>query len=77
MAAPFSPSPSPPPQGACRHARSQPPARLALIALGTVLTQSLVLGLTRIALRAAFDAVLVMLAGSIAVFMAQRPPWQR
>jgi len=36
-----------------------------------------VLGPTRIALRAAFDAVLAMLAGSIAVFMAQRPPWQR
>ncbi len=41
-----------------------------------VLTQSLLLGPTRIALRAAFDAVLAMLAGSIAVFMAQRPTWQ-
>ncbi|NPE51664.1 LysE family translocator [Dickeya dadantii] len=44
---------------------------------GSVLTQSLTLGLTQIAISMTVNASLVMAAGYIAAFLAERPLWQR
>ncbi|MGE0237543.1 MAG: LysE family translocator [Parvibaculaceae bacterium] len=42
---------------------------------GSVLTQSLVLGFTQIVVSVSVNAVIAMLAGTIAVFLAGRPAW--
>ena len=42
---------------------------------GSVLTQSLVLGLTQIAISVAVNAVIAVTAGSIAAFLTGRPGW--
>ncbi|HEX7747168.1 MAG TPA: LysE family translocator [Bordetella sp.] len=43
---------------------------------GSVLAQSLVLGSTQIFISLSVNAVIAMMAGSIAVFLARRPSWQ-
>jgi threonine/homoserine/homoserine lactone efflux protein len=43
---------------------------------GSVLTQSLVLGSTQIAISVSVNAIIVLMAGSVAVFFASRPTWQ-
>jgi threonine/homoserine/homoserine lactone efflux protein len=43
---------------------------------GSVLTQSLVLGSTQIAISVSVNAVIVLMAGSVAVFFGSRPTWQ-
>ena len=42
---------------------------------GSVLTQSLVLGLTQIGISVSVNAVIAVSAGSIALFLVQRPAW--
>ena len=42
---------------------------------GSVLSQSLVLGFTQIATSVTVNAVIVILAGSIAIFLSSRPTW--
>jgi len=42
---------------------------------GSVLSQSLVLGFTQIVISVSVNATIAMLAGSIAVFLANRPTW--
>ncbi|MNS73220.1 Homoserine/homoserine lactone efflux protein [compost metagenome] len=42
---------------------------------GSVFSQSIVLGLTQIVISVSVNAAIAMLAGSIAVFLAQRPSW--
>lgn len=42
---------------------------------GSVLVQSIVLGATQISISIAVNAVIVFLAGSIAVFLGSRPTW--
>ena len=42
---------------------------------GSVLTQSLILGFTQIAISISVNTVIVTMAGSIAVFLAGRPLW--
>lgn len=44
---------------------------------GNVATQSLVLGLTQIAVALAINAVIVLTAGSLAAFLERRPLWLR
>jgi threonine/homoserine/homoserine lactone efflux protein len=44
--------------------------------LGSVLAQSLVLGSTQIAISVSVNAIIVLMAGSVAVFFASRPTWQ-
>jgi threonine/homoserine/homoserine lactone efflux protein len=44
-------------------------------AIGSVLTQSLWLGFTQIAVSIAVNGMIVIAAGSIAVFLATRPAW--
>lgn len=44
-------------------------------ARGSVLRQSLVLGLTQIAISVSVNACIVVMAGSIARFLARRPAW--
>lgn len=43
---------------------------------GGVLLQSLVLGLTQITISVSVNAVIVFMAGSVALFFASRPTWQ-
>lgn len=43
---------------------------------GSVLTQSLALGLTQIVVSVSVNAVIAVMAGSIAIFIGQRPVWQ-
>jgi threonine/homoserine/homoserine lactone efflux protein len=43
---------------------------------GSVLTQSIVLGFTQIAVSLSVNAMIVMLAGTIARILSQRPTWQ-
>ncbi|QXI58328.1 LysE family translocator [Pseudomonas sp. OE 28.3] len=43
---------------------------------GSVLMQSLILGFTQIAISVSVNAVIAMMAGSIAVFFVTRPGWQ-
>ena len=43
---------------------------------GSVLTQSLVLGFTQIAISVSVNSVIAIMAGSIAVFFVTRPGWQ-
>jgi threonine/homoserine/homoserine lactone efflux protein len=43
---------------------------------GSVLLQSLVLGLTQITISVSVNAVIVFMAGSVALFFASRPTWQ-
>lgn len=43
---------------------------------GSVLAQSLVLGSTQIAISVSVNAVIVLMAGSVAMFFAARPTWQ-
>lgn len=43
---------------------------------GSVLTQSLALGLTQIVVSVSVNAVIAVMAGSIAIFIGQRPLWQ-
>ncbi|MET0535508.1 MAG: LysE family translocator [Steroidobacter sp.] len=43
---------------------------------GSVLTQSLVLGSTQIAISLSINAVIVLMAGSVALFFSSRPTWQ-
>jgi threonine/homoserine/homoserine lactone efflux protein len=42
---------------------------------GSVLTQSLILGATQIAISVSVNTMIAMLAGTIAVFLAGRPAW--
>lgn len=42
---------------------------------GSVLTQSLALGATQIAISVGVDAIIAVAAGSIALFLAERPTW--
>jgi threonine/homoserine/homoserine lactone efflux protein len=42
---------------------------------GSVLTQLLVLGATQIAVSVSFNAIFIVMAGSIALFLAGRPLW--
>ena len=42
---------------------------------GSVFSQSIALGLTQIVISVSVNAAIAMLAGSIAVFLAQRPSW--
>ena len=42
---------------------------------GSVLTQSLLLGVTQIAISVAVNSLIVFMAGSIAVFLGSRPTW--
>lgn len=44
---------------------------------GSVLLQSLVLGSTQIVISVTVNAIIVLMAGSIAVFLAGRPLWQQ
>ncbi|MDE4540439.1 MULTISPECIES: LysE family translocator [unclassified Pseudomonas] len=44
---------------------------------GSVLVQSLVLGSTQIAISVSVNALIAVMAGSIAVFLGGRPLWQR
>ncbi|MBI6900149.1 LysE family translocator [Pseudomonas putida] len=44
---------------------------------GSVLAQSLVLGSTQIAISVTVNALIAVMAGSIAVFLAGRPVWQQ
>jgi len=44
---------------------------------GSVLSQSLVLGCTQIAISVTVNALIAVMAGSIAVFLASRPSWQQ
>src|SRR3954468_17520405 len=44
-------------------------------ASGSVLTQSIVLGATQIVISVSVNAMIAMAAGSIALFLATRPPW--
>lgn len=44
--------------------------------LGSVWVQSLVLGLTQITISVSVNAVIVVMAGSVAMFFASRPTWQ-
>jgi len=46
-------------------------------ASGSVLTQSLVLGAIQIAISVSVNAMIALAAGSIALFLAQRPAWMR
>ena len=46
-------------------------------AAGAVLTQSLALGLVQIAVSLAVNAAIVLAAGSVAAFLAERPVWRR
>lgn len=46
-------------------------------ALGSVAVQSLLLGLTQIAIALTVNALIVLSAGSIAAFLARRPTWLR
>jgi len=46
-------------------------------AAGSVLTQSLVLGAIQIAISVSVNAMIALAAGSIALFLAQRPAWMR
>ena len=43
---------------------------------GSVLAQSLLLGITQIVVSLSVNAVITVLAGSIAIFLAARPSWQ-
>ncbi|SDG89135.1 Threonine/homoserine/homoserine lactone efflux protein [Pseudomonas flavescens] len=43
---------------------------------GSVLTQSLLLGLTQIVISVSVNALIVIMAGSIAVFFVNKPLWQ-
>lgn len=43
---------------------------------GSVLIQSLVLGLTQITISVSVNALIVFMAGSVALFFAARPSWQ-
>ena len=43
---------------------------------GSVLVQSLVLGLTQITISVSINALIVFMAGSVALFFASRPSWQ-
>ena len=43
---------------------------------GSVLTQSLVLGFTQITISVSVNALIALMAGSIAAFLASRPVWQ-
>ncbi len=43
---------------------------------GSVLAQSLVLGCTQIMISVSVNALIAVMAGSIAVFLAGRPVWQ-
>lgn len=43
---------------------------------GNVLLQSMVLGLTQIMISVSVNAVIVVMAGSVAMFFASRPTWQ-
>lgn len=43
---------------------------------GSVMVQSVVLGLVQIATSVSVNALIVLAAGSIATFLAGRPPWQ-
>ncbi|HDZ75425.1 MAG TPA: LysE family translocator [Aurantimonas coralicida] len=43
---------------------------------GSILTQSLILGVTQIAVSVLVNSIIAILAGSIAVFLASRPTWQ-
>ena len=43
---------------------------------GSVLVQSLILGSTQIAISVSVNALIVLMAGSVAVFFASRPTWQ-
>jgi threonine/homoserine/homoserine lactone efflux protein len=43
---------------------------------GSVLLQSLVLGFTQIAVSVSVNALIVFMAGSVAMFFASRPSWQ-
>lgn len=43
---------------------------------GSVLLQSLVLGLTQITISVSVNALIVFMAGSVALFFAARPSWQ-
>ncbi|WP_191486877.1 LysE family translocator [Pseudomonas sp. FEN] len=43
---------------------------------GSVLTQSLVLGFTQIVISVSVNALIAIMAGSIAAFLANRPMWQ-
>ncbi|WP_017348673.1 LysE family translocator [Pantoea sp. A4] len=44
---------------------------------GSVLTQSLALGITQIAISLSVNALIVLLAGTIAAFLVMRPGWQQ
>ncbi|NIF23821.1 LysE family translocator [Candidatus Pantoea multigeneris] len=44
---------------------------------GSVLTQSLALGMTQIAISLSVNALIVLLAGTIAAFLVMRPGWQQ
>jgi len=44
---------------------------------GSVLAQSLVLGFTQIAISVSVNALIAVMAGSIAAFLASKPVWQR
>ncbi|WP_208543222.1 LysE family translocator [Marilutibacter alkalisoli] len=46
-------------------------------ARGSVLGQSMMLGFTQIAISMAVNALIVLTAGSVAVFLANRPAWLR
>ncbi|EKT4467962.1 LysE family translocator [Pseudomonas putida] len=43
---------------------------------GSVLAQSIVLGVTQIVISVSVNALIVIMAGSIAIFLAGRPVWQ-
>ena len=47
----------------------------ALVSLGIVLTQSVVLGAIQIAISVGVNAMIALAAGSIALFLASRPSW--
>lgn len=52
------------------------PQFITPIGNGSVLAQSIVLGMTQIVISVSVNALIVIMAGSIATFLASRPVWQ-
>lgn len=52
------------------------PQFISPVGHGSVLSQSLVLGSTQLIISVGMNALIALMAGSIAVFLARRPTWQ-
>ncbi|MDH8318664.1 LysE family translocator, partial [Klebsiella pneumoniae] len=45
--------------------------------LGSVLSQSLILGCTQVIISVAVNGMIILLAGQVALFLGRRPGWQQ